>query len=44
MKTVLLVPQNLEGTFTEWWERKGQDDGHIDYVTDDLTGFLTALI
>jgi putative hydrolase of the HAD superfamily len=44
MKTVLLVPQNLEGTFTEWWERKGQDDTHIDYVTDDLTGFLTGLV
>jgi putative hydrolase of the HAD superfamily len=44
MKTVLLVPQNLEGTFTEWWEKKGQDDTHIDYVTDDLTAFLTALV
>ena len=44
MKTVLLVPQNLEGTFTEWWERKGQDDTHIDYVTDDLTAFLTGLV
>jgi putative hydrolase of the HAD superfamily len=44
MRTVLLVPQNLEGTFTEWWERKGQDDRHIDYVTDDLTAFLTALV
>jgi putative hydrolase of the HAD superfamily len=44
MKTVLLVPQNLEGTFTEWWERRGSDDAHIDYVTDDLTGFLSALL
>jgi putative hydrolase of the HAD superfamily len=44
MKTVLLVPQNLEGTFTEWWERVGDDDQHIDYVTDDLKGFLTALV
>jgi len=44
MKTVLLVPENEEGTFTEWWERKGEEDHHIDYVTDDLTAFLTALI
>ena len=44
MKTVLLVPQNLEGTFTEWWERVADGDRHIDYVTDDLTGFLAALV
>jgi len=44
MKTVLLVPQNLEGTFTEWWERKGDGDDHIDYVTDDLAAFLAKII
>jgi putative hydrolase of the HAD superfamily len=44
MRTVLLVPQNLEGTFTEWWERRDDGDDHIDYITDDLTAFLEALV
>jgi putative hydrolase of the HAD superfamily len=44
MRTVLLVPQNLEGTFTEWWERQSDSDDHVDYVTDDLTTFLKALV
>jgi putative hydrolase of the HAD superfamily len=44
MRTVLLVPQNLEGTFTEWWERQSDADDHVDYVTDDLTTFLQALV
>lgn len=44
MKTVLLVPQNIEGSFTEWWERHSDDDQHIDYITDDLTTFLSALV
>lgn len=44
MKTVLLVPQNIEATHTEWWERTTGEDDHIDYVTDDLTTFLKALV
>ncbi|MBB6486513.1 pyrimidine 5'-nucleotidase [Rhizobium lusitanum] len=44
MKTVLLVPQNIEATNVEWWERTTGEDDHIDYVTDDLTTFLKALI
>jgi putative hydrolase of the HAD superfamily len=44
MRTVLLVPQNLEGTFTEWWERRSDEDAHVDYVTDDLTKFLNEII
>jgi putative hydrolase of the HAD superfamily len=44
MKTVLLVPQNLETTIVEWWERTTGEDDHIDYVTDDLTAFLKALV
>lgn len=43
MKTVLLVPRNLEYTFTEAWERHGETDDHIDYVTENLTDFLTTL-
>jgi putative hydrolase of the HAD superfamily len=44
MRTVLLVPQNLENTITEWWERHNEGDKHIDYVTDNLTAFLEALV
>ncbi len=43
MRTVLLVPQNLEGVMTEWWERHNDGDDHIDYVTDDLATFLRGL-
>jgi putative hydrolase of the HAD superfamily len=44
MRTVLLVPQNLEGTVTEWWERHSDEDNHVDYVTDDLAAFLNEVI
>ena len=44
MRTVLLVPRNLEETFTEAWERHGEADDHIDYVTENLTDFLSALL
>lgn len=43
MKTVLLVPRNLEGIVMERWEIPGETDAHIDYITDDLTSFLTHL-
>lgn len=44
MKTVLMVPRNLEYTFSESWEQAGDGDDHIDYVSADLTGFLTAIL
>ncbi|MDI7862191.1 pyrimidine 5'-nucleotidase [Rhizobiaceae bacterium n13] len=44
MRTVLLVPQNLEHTFTEAWERHGDADDHIDYVTENLAEFLSRLL
>ncbi|QRY66704.1 pyrimidine 5'-nucleotidase [Ensifer sp. PDNC004] len=44
MKTVLLVPQNLEYTFAESWEKSNDTDEQIDYVTEDLTGFLRRLL
>ena len=44
MKTVLLVPRNLEGIVIERWETPAETDDHIDYITDDLTGFLARLI
>lgn len=46
MKTVLLVPRNLEGVVLETWERAdgAEGTGSIDFITDDLTGFLSVLI
>lgn len=43
MQTVLLVPRNLEETVVEWWEKTSGEDDHIDFVTDDLAGFLTKI-
>lgn len=44
MKTVLLVPRNFEYEFAESWERSNDEDQQIDYVTEDLTGFLTRVV
>lgn len=45
MKTVLLVPRNLGTTVLETWElpENAEEPESIDYVTDDLTGFLERL-
>jgi putative hydrolase of the HAD superfamily len=40
MTTVLLVPNNLEETVVEWWEKTSGEEDHIDFVTDDLAAFL----
>jgi putative hydrolase of the HAD superfamily len=39
MTTVLVVPNNFEPTFAEIWE-SGQDNDHVDHVTDNLSEFL----
>ncbi|MEZ5811785.1 MAG: pyrimidine 5'-nucleotidase [Rhizobiaceae bacterium] len=44
MTTVLIVPRNFEPTFSEIWERDGEHGDNVDYVTDDLTAFLGAII
>ncbi|WP_429931584.1 pyrimidine 5'-nucleotidase [Agrobacterium vitis] len=46
MKTVLLVPRNLETVVLESWERMDSDEGHahVDYATDDLACFLGSLL
>ncbi|SEK78818.1 pyrimidine 5'-nucleotidase [Xaviernesmea oryzae] len=44
MTTVLTVPRNLEYAFSEIWERHGESDDQIDYVTEDLATFLQTLI
>jgi putative hydrolase of the HAD superfamily len=44
MTTVLVVPRNFEPTFSEIWERDVTREDDVDYVTDDLAGFLTAIV
>ena len=43
MTTVLIVPRNFEPTFSEIWERDPAYDDDVDFVTDDLAGFLDAI-
>jgi len=44
MMTVLVVPEGQREVFREDWELEGRNDPHIDYVTDDLTGFLQSVM
>ncbi|MER9658739.1 pyrimidine 5'-nucleotidase [Mesorhizobium sp. M0159] len=44
MTTVLVVPRNFEPTFSEIWERDSANEDDVDFVTDDLAGFLTAIV
>lgn len=43
MQTVLIVPNNFEPTFSEIWERDPAFDDAVDFVTDDLAGFLRTI-
>ncbi|OQM73728.1 pyrimidine 5'-nucleotidase [Manganibacter manganicus] len=43
MTTVLVVPRNFEPTFSEIWERDAAYEDDVDFVTDDLAGFLTSI-
>ena len=43
MTTVLVVPDGVKEVVREDWELEGRDAGHVDHVTDDLTGFLAAI-
>jgi putative hydrolase of the HAD superfamily len=43
MTTVLVVPDGTKAVAREDWELEGRDAPHVDYVTDDLTGFLQGL-
>ena len=40
MKTVLIVPRNMEQALDDVWEHEGADGDHIHHVTDDLAAFL----
>lgn len=44
MRTVLLAPEVAEDIVIERWEKISDEDVHIDYLTQDLTGFLQAIL
>ena len=43
MITALVVPQGAGVLLREDWELAGRDEPHVDYVTDDLAGFLRSI-
>jgi putative hydrolase of the HAD superfamily len=43
MITVLVVPKGAGVVLREEWELAGRDEPHVDYVTDDLAGFLRGI-
>ena len=43
MTTVLVVPEGQREIFREDWELEGRDDPHVDYVTENLVGFIEGL-
>jgi len=43
MITVLVVPEGQREVFRENWELEGRDEPHVDYLTDDLAGFLAQI-
>ncbi len=43
MTTVLIVPRNFEPTFSEIWESDPDEADDVDFVTDDLAGFLREI-
>ena len=40
MTTVLVVPVRAREAHRESWELEGRHAAYVDYVTDDLVGFL----
>lgn len=44
MMTVLVLPGHSDGPEREHWEIASGDEQHIDFVTDDLAGFLEAVV
>ena len=43
MTTVLVVPDGSKDVVREAWELEGRDAAHVDWVTDDLAGFLKGI-
>jgi putative hydrolase of the HAD superfamily len=44
MATVLVVPEGTRSVFTEEWELEGREAPHVEFLTDDLSGFLEQVL
>ena len=44
MTTVLVVPEGQREVFREDWELEGREAPHVDYLTDNLAGFLEGIL
>ena len=44
MRTTLIIPKGSRDIFQESWDLEGDPYPHVDFVTEDLTGFLKAVI
>lgn len=44
MRTILIVPDATRNVFHESWEAKGSEAPHVDFVTDNLGGFLGQML
>ena len=44
MATVLVVPGGTREVFTEEWELEGREAAHVEFLTDDLGGFLEEVL
>jgi putative hydrolase of the HAD superfamily len=44
MATVLIAPEGTREVLTEDWELEGRDAPHVDFVADDLSGFLENVL
>jgi len=44
MRTALIIPTGSRSVFEESWDLEGDPYPHVDFVTEDLTGFLKAVL
>ena len=44
MATVLIIPSEATEMLGEAWEQEGREAAHVDFVTDNLTGFLEGVL
>jgi putative hydrolase of the HAD superfamily len=44
MVTVLVVPEGDREIMRERWELEGRDAPHVDYVTENIAGFIGGLL
>ncbi|TYC49155.1 pyrimidine 5'-nucleotidase [Rhodobacterales bacterium] len=44
MCTTLIIPAGSREVFQETWDLEGEPHPHVDFVTDDLTGFLKSVL